>query len=153
MSSSTTGPCRISQRTSKFPRRLGRSSLGGEVYALSDMVDHMTLMRDLFGPLGDSALEVARLKECESLFPRLNDEKMIAAKYAARHFLSSQRALGQGVLGNIYWLPGLDSPAGRLTEVRSAMAPLLRILESGRFCLGSPWPPKGAFPTGGENCA
>ena len=41
MSSSLTGPRRISHRSSKFIRKLVKSSLGGEVSALSEMVDHM----------------------------------------------------------------------------------------------------------------
>ena len=50
MSSTSTGPCHISQWTSEITRKMVKSSPGGEVYALSVMVDHMLLLRDFFGP-------------------------------------------------------------------------------------------------------
>ena len=51
---------------------------------------------------------------------------MITAKYLARHFQSIQKDLGQGDLGNVYRLPGAESPAYGLTQMRSYMVPLLR---------------------------
>ena len=45
MSSSLTGPCHVLQWASKFTRKLVKSSLGGEVYAFSEMLDHMSLLR------------------------------------------------------------------------------------------------------------
>ena len=51
---------------------------------------------------------------------------MITAKYLARHFQSIQKALGRGDLGNVYWLPGAESPADGLTKMRSYMVTLLR---------------------------
>ena len=50
MSSSLSGPCHILQWTSKFTRKLVKSSLGGEVYAFSEMVDHMALIREFYTP-------------------------------------------------------------------------------------------------------
>ena len=46
MSSTLKGACRILPRTSKFTRKMVKSSLGGEIYALSEMVDHMLLLKD-----------------------------------------------------------------------------------------------------------
>ena len=53
-------------------------------------------------------------------------KEMITAKYLARHFQSIQKALGRGDLGNVYWLPGAESPADGLTKMRSYMVTLLR---------------------------
>ena len=41
------------------------------------------------------------------------------------------------ILGNVYWLPGLENPAIGLTETRSDMDPLLRLLESGAYNPGA----------------
>ena len=49
MSSTQRGPRHILQRASKFARKMVKSSLGGEVYALSDMADHMLLLRNCGG--------------------------------------------------------------------------------------------------------
>ena len=55
MSSTLSGPSHIIQRTSKFTREMVKSSLGGEVYAFSEMLGHMSMLRDFlwafFGPL------------------------------------------------------------------------------------------------------
>ena len=40
-SSTLKGPCRILLRTSKIARKMAKRSLGGEVYARSEMADHM----------------------------------------------------------------------------------------------------------------
>ena len=46
MSSSPTGPCQKLQWTSKLARQMVKSSLDGEVFVLSEMVDHKSLLRD-----------------------------------------------------------------------------------------------------------
>ena len=48
--SSMTGLRRVLQRAPKFSRMLVRSSLCGEDYAPSEMVGHMLLLEDFFGP-------------------------------------------------------------------------------------------------------
>ena len=68
MSSILTGPCHIPQRTSKITRKLAKCSLGGEVHALSDMVDHMSLQGDLYGPFEGPNAGMAESEDCESLF-------------------------------------------------------------------------------------
>ena len=51
MSPTLKGQRHISQRSSKFSRKIVKSSLGGEVYALSGMADHMLLLGGFWGPL------------------------------------------------------------------------------------------------------
>ena len=133
MSSALEGPCHISQWTPEFTRKMVKSSLGGEVYALSEMVDHALLLKDCYGPFGGINPGAVGLEGCESLSSHLKTKKMITEKYSVRHFLSIQRALEEGDLEKAYWLPGTENPAGGLTRVRSDMVPLLRLLGSGGF--------------------
>ena len=49
----------------------------------------------------------------------------------AEKFLVIERPLEQGELEDVYRLPGLGDPAGKLTKVKSDMIPLRRVLESG----------------------
>ena len=53
ISSSLSSPRRILQRTSKFNRKLAESSLGGEVYAFSEMADHVAPLRESPSPFVD----------------------------------------------------------------------------------------------------
>ena len=60
-----------------------KSSLGDEVYALSEMVGHMLLLKDFHEPFED----------CESLFIHHKTKKntwMIDEKYLVRHLASTQ---------------------------------------------------------------
>ena len=79
---------------------------------------------------------VVGLVACESLFSHLEVEEAVAEKYLARLFSNIQEALGGCDFENAYWLPGAENSADGLTRVRSDMVPLLRLLDSGRFCLG-----------------
>ena len=60
-------------------------------------------------------------------------KKMIAEKYLVRHFLSIPQPKEGCELDNANWLPAAGNPANGLTQVRSDMAPLLRLLESGHL--------------------
>ena len=80
---------------------------------------------------------------CGSFFTRPKTKRAIIETYPVRHFVSIWLAFEQGELGNVNWYPGAGAPAGALTEVRSDMTPLSRILESGRFHPGSPRHLKG----------
>ena len=120
-----------------------RSSLGGKVYALSEMVDHMLVLRDFYGPFEGVDPGVAGLGGCGSPFPHPKTQKMIAEEYPVRHFSSIQQALEGGGTENAYWQPGTENPEDGLTEVRSDMNTPLRVLESGRFYLGQLRPLKG----------
>ena len=50
-SSTLKGPRNILQQRSKFTRKMAKSSLGGEVHALSEIADHMLLLKDYHGPI------------------------------------------------------------------------------------------------------
>ena len=143
MSSSLSGPCHVLQWTSKFTRKLVKSSLGGEVYAFSEMVDHMALIREFYTPFVGLSPGMVGLEDCESLFSHLRTKRMITEKYLVRHFLSIQQSLDNNELDNIYWLPGTENPADGMTKVRSEMPPMLRLLEFGEFYPGLLRPLKG----------
>ena len=145
MSSSLTGPCHVLQWTSKFTRKPVKSSLGGEAYAFSEMIDHVALLREFpFVVFGPSTLG---LEYCGNLSTRPRGEATITEKCLARHFSGIQQVLRTGELDNISWLPGTGNPGGGLTEVKIEMVPLLRMLQSGAFCPGAIRPMRGAPPT------
>ena len=143
MSSSLTGPCHVLQWTSKFTRKLVKSSLGGEVYAFSEMIDHVALLREFYAPFSHISPGMVGMEDCESLFTHLKNRKMVTEKYLARHFLSIQQFLEDGELGNVYWLPGTENPADGLTKLRSEMGPIMALLETGNFRPGILRPLKG----------
>ena len=68
MSSTPKGPCRILQWTSKVTRKLVENSLGGEVYALSEMVDHKSMSREFYAHSAHLSLGMIRFEDCDSLF-------------------------------------------------------------------------------------
>ena len=97
-SSTLKGPCHILQWTSKFTRQMVKSSLGGEVYAPSEMVDHMLPLKEFYGPFGGKNRGVVGfLEDYESLFTHLETKKMPTEKYLARHFLSIHQALKRAI--------------------------------------------------------
>ena len=100
MSSNLSGPCHIIQWTSKFTRKLVKSSLGGEVYAFSEMLGHMSMLREFYGHFAGSNPGLIGLEDCESLFTHLKKSKSIAEKFLVRHFLSIQQALEERELNN-----------------------------------------------------
>ena len=117
MSSSLSGPCHVLQWTSKFTRKLVKSSLGGEVYAFSEMADHMALIREFYAPFVGSSPGTVGLEDCESLFNHLRTKKMITEKFLVTQFLSTQQSLEDKELDNIYWLPGTGNPADGMTKM------------------------------------
>ena len=114
----------------KFTREMAASSLGGEVFALSEMEDHMTLLRDYYGPFAGVNPGLVGLADCESLFTHLNTKKMIAEEYLARHFLSIQKALRGRRLGKCVLVAGTGNPVDGLTKVRSDSVRLCAFMES-----------------------
>ena len=110
-----------------------KSSLGGEVYAFSEMVDHMALIRELYTPFVGLSPGMAGSEDCESLFNHLRAKKMVTEKYLLRHFLCIQQSLEDKELDNIYWLPGTENPADGMTKMKSEMSPMLNLLEFGEF--------------------
>ena len=68
MSSTLRGRRRIFQWTSKFTCKLVTSSLGGEVYAFSEMAGHMSMIREFRAHFLDLSPGMAALEDCEGLF-------------------------------------------------------------------------------------
>ena len=133
VSSTLLGPRHLLGRESKFARNLVKSKLGGEVYASSEMMDHVALPQDCYAPLADVPPGILVLEDCESLFPLLRNKKAVAEKCRARHFLGIQQTSDDGGLDNVFWLPAPRVPAGGHTEVKSGMAPLFRMPQPGSF--------------------
>ena len=61
-------PCHIVQWTSKFTRKLIKRSPGGEVYAFSGILGHMSMLRDSYTHLVDLSPGMIGLGRRESLF-------------------------------------------------------------------------------------
>ena len=90
------GPMPYFRRTSEFAGEIVKSSVGGEVYAISEVVDQTLLLADCFGPFEGMNPGEVRSEDCGN-------------------FLSIQQALGEGELESSCWLPGAEDPAdGRL---------------------------------------
>ena len=71
-------PAHFSQRASKLTRKLAKGSVGGEVYALSEMVDRINLIRDFYEPFQGLAPGAPGLGDCWSLFTHSRTEKSSA---------------------------------------------------------------------------
>ena len=80
MSPTLKGPRHILQRTSKLTRKMVKGSLGADGYALSEMVDNMSSLRDSHVPFRGVNRGVVGLGDCESLCTRLRTKKMVAEK-------------------------------------------------------------------------
>ena len=133
MSSTLTGPVHILQWASKFTRKRVKSSLGGEIFALSEMWDHMEMIKDFYAPLGHAEIRSYGLIDCESLLSHLRTGRLGTEKFLTRHFRSIMDALENGALGNIAWIPGTENPADGLTKISSELGPLLDLLKSGKY--------------------
>ena len=118
--------------TSKFTRGLAKSSLGGDVCAFSEMLDHMSMLREFFGHFKNLYSGMAGLEDCESLFTHLK-KKLIAAKFLERHVSVTQQAIEIQELGDVYWAPEREIRADGLTELHSGIPPLLRFTKSGSY--------------------
>ena len=107
--------------------------LGGEVFAFREMLDHMTLLKEFYGPFSRVSSGLVGMEDCESLFTHLKNREVLIEKYLVRHFLGIQQSLEEGELENAYWIPGTENPADGLTKLRSEMGPILALLETGSF--------------------
>ena len=137
------GPCRIIQWTSEFNRRMVKSSLGGESYAFSEIMDHMSTLREFYGRFLDIRPRMVGFEDCESLFTHLKNKKVITEKFLIRHFLAIQQAPELKELDNAYWLLGLGNPADGLTGKKRDIGPLTQLLESGLYNPGTLRPLRG----------
>ena len=114
-----------------------------EVFAFSEMTDHMALLREFYDPFSRMSPGLVGMEACESLFTHLKNRKMATGEYPARHFLSIQRCIEEREPDNAYWLPGTENPVDGLTKVKSETGPILALLETGRCHPGLLLPPKG----------
>ena len=103
------------------------------MYACSGMMDNAASWRGSYTPLVNLSPDMAGLKDCESLFTDPETKRMVAEKYSFRHFLPVHQALGRGGLDNVHWPRGPENPADAPTKVKSDLAPLSRLLQTGSF--------------------
>ena len=136
MSPTLTGPVHFLQWASKFTRKHVKSSLGGEIFALSEMWGHMDMIREFYTASGREKVGSYRLIDCESLLSRLRAGRLGTEKFLARHFRIILGAMEGGDLGNVAWIPGTENPADGLTKATSDRGPLLQLLGTGLLCLG-----------------
>ena len=73
--STSSGPWHTLQWASKFARELVKISLGGEAYALSEMVNHLMSLGDFAEPFVGLDLSMAGEEACEKSVYRPEDEK------------------------------------------------------------------------------
>ena len=126
----------MSYWSSKFTRKFVKRSLGGEVYAYSEMADHVSLLREFYAHFLDLPLGLVGSEDCERPFTHLKNKKIITEKSRVRHFLATQQASETKGPGNVFWLPGLRNPADGLSKTESDMAPLFVSWNLGRIILG-----------------
>ena len=93
MSPNLCGPRHLIHLTSRFARKLVKSSLGGEVDAFSEMLSHMSMLREFYGRFSDLRPGVVGMEDCESLFTHLKKNKLVTEKFLVRHFLAIQQAI------------------------------------------------------------
>ena len=144
MSSTLNGPRHILQWASKFTRKLAKSSQGREVYALSEMVGHKSLLREFFGPFVETSPCLVGLEDYEGLLARRGNKGAITGENSARYLSGSQLSPGSNAMESVCWPPGTESCADGLNDVKSDMVPLLRMLRRRAFCPGARRPLRGA---------
>ena len=81
------------------------------MYAFSEMVDHVALLRELYGPFVDLPPGVHGFGNCEipSIHPK--KEGPIVEKYVARDSSGIEKSRETKELDNVKWPPGLENPA------------------------------------------
>ena len=67
-------------------RRMGMSSMGGEVYAFSEMLGRMSILRGFYGHFTDLYSGMLGMEACESLFTHFKKNKVVAEKFPVRLF-------------------------------------------------------------------
>ena len=89
--------------------QLAKSILGGEVYSLGKMLGRISMVQGIYAHFINYSPGMVGLEDCGSLLARLEDNKIITENCSIRHFLAIQQALETQELGNVYWLPGLET--------------------------------------------
>ena len=87
------------------------SSLGEEVYASSDMMGHVALLREFYAPFVEPPPGMAGVEDCEGLSTHIKTQRAISAKHFARRFLGNRQRLDGSELDNAYWLAAPENPA------------------------------------------
>ena len=82
VSSALRGPCYLVPWSSNFTRKLEPGGLGGKVYALSDMADHVTVQRGPYAPSVDLSTGALLLEDCGPLFRHLDANRAITWEYS-----------------------------------------------------------------------
>ena len=114
-----------------------KSSRGGEVYAFSGMLGHMSMLREFCGHFSDLFPGMVGFEDCESPFARLRNNEVGAERFLVRRFCATQQPFELKELDNAYWIPGFENPADGLTKLKGDLAPLSRLLESGSYKPGT----------------
>ena len=126
MSSNRCGPGHIMRWATKFTGKLIKGSLGGEVYASSKMLGHMSTLHEFCGHFAHLRPGTVGLEGWGSLFTHLKKQKMIPEKFSVRRFLALQQAIEIQELGNVYWILGRGNPTDGLTALHREILPLPR---------------------------
>ena len=74
--------------------------MGGEVYAFSATLEHMSMLREFRGHALGFRPGLVGLEDYESVFTRLESQKVVAEKFLVRHFLATQCSDSLGYLLN-----------------------------------------------------
>ena len=99
------------------------SSLGGEVCALSEMVDRMALMKGFRGSVAGLSPGMIGLEFCESMFNHVQTDNGGFGEVFGPTFSEHSRGCGTRRIGQNSLVAGRKNPAGGLTNVASDMAP------------------------------
>ena len=75
--------------------------MGGEVYAFSEISDHMSMLREFYAHFLDMSPGMVGFEDCDSHFTHLANKKTITGKFLFRHFLAIQKAIELQGLGNV----------------------------------------------------
>ena len=86
MPASLTGPRHVLQRAPKFTRKRVKSSLGGDVYALCGMLNHVALIRGFREPSLGRSPGMIGSEGCGSLFDHVKTNLAITEKNSAPRF-------------------------------------------------------------------
>ena len=131
------GLCHIIQWPSKFTGKLVTISLGEDIWAFSEILDRVTTLREFFAPSADLSPGAAGLGDCEGLSTHLEAKRGATEKSSVGRFLGIRQALDSGELDKVHWVLGPGNLADEAAKERSDVAPSLRLLLSGYFCLGT----------------
>ena len=115
----------------------GQEKSKAKVFAFSEAIDHIPLPREFYEHFADTSPGAEGFEDCASLFAHLENKGAVAEEFPIRHFQATQQSLGKKDLCSVYWQPGLEDPADRLTKVMCDMVPLPRLLGSPLRLFGS----------------